>query len=128
MEYIHPEGFPTPGVPLSYGVRAGDLLFVSGQTATDAAGEVYVGDFAEEVTRTLDNVQRILEAAGAGFADVVKVGAYLTNASLAPVFNRLYAERVGDRPPARTTVVTGFAHANVRVEVDAIAWLGDSAQ
>ncbi|MDN3359185.1 RidA family protein [Actinomadura sp. DC4] len=124
MQTIHPDHFPVPVVPLSHGVRAGDLLFVSGQVATDADGNVFVGDFEAEVNSAIDNVEAVLEAGGASLADVVKVGAYLSNAALFPRFNEVYARRIGNVPPARTTVVVDFGHPDVRVEVEAIAHLG----
>jgi 2-iminobutanoate/2-iminopropanoate deaminase len=124
IERIHPEGWPAPDVPLSYATRAGGFVFVSGQVATDAAGGVYVGDFAREVTSALDNVEAVLAAAGASLDQVVKVGAFLSNATLFAPFNEIYRARFAAAPPARTTVVVGFGHPNVRVEIEAIAYLG----
>ena len=124
IERIHPEGWPTPVVPLSSATRAGGFVFVSGQTATDADGGVYIGDFAREVTSALDNVEAVLAAAGAALDQVVKVGAFLSNATLFAPFNEIYRARFGAAPPARTTVVVDFGHPNVRVEIEAIAYLG----
>jgi 2-iminobutanoate/2-iminopropanoate deaminase len=124
IERIHPAEFPAPTVPLSHGTRAGGFLFVSGQVATTDDGDVYVGDFEREVTSALDNVQAVLRAGGADLGDIVKVGAYLSNATLFAPFNRVYAQRFADAPPARTTVVVDFGHPNVRVEIDAIAYVG----
>lgn len=123
MTAVFPEAVPRPIVPLSPGMRAGDLLFVSGQVATGADGRVYRGDFDREVAMTLDNVEAVLVAGGATVADVVKVGAWISDADLFARFNEIYAERFGDPRPARTTVVVGFGHPDVRVEVDAIAYL-----
>jgi len=128
MRTVHPDHFPAPVVPLSHGVRAGDLLYVSGQVATAPDGSVLVGDFEAEVNSAIDNVEAVLQAAGASLADVVKVGAYLSNAALFARFNEVYARRIGDVPPARTTVVVGFGHPDVRVELDAVAYLGDADQ
>jgi 2-iminobutanoate/2-iminopropanoate deaminase len=124
MQTVHPGHFPTPAVPLSHGVRAGDLFFVSGQVATGPDGAVLVGDFEAEVNSAIDNVEAVLHAGGATLADVVKVGAFLSNAALFAPFNEIYARRIGDVPPARTTVVVGFGHPDVRVEIEAIAHLG----
>lgn len=124
MQTVHPDHFPTPAVPLSHGVRAGDLLFVSGQVATGPDGAVLVGDFEAEVNSAIDNVEAVLQAGGASLADVVKIGAYLSNAALFARFNEVYARRIVSGPPARTTVVVGFGHPDVRVELDAIAYLG----
>jgi len=124
IERIHPAGVPAPGVPLSPATRAGGFVFVSGQVATDDDGEVYLGDFAREVESTLDNLEAVLAAAGARIDQIVKVGAYLTNATLFAPFNEVYARRFGTAPPARTTVVVDFGRADVRVEIDAIAYVG----
>lgn len=111
-------------VPFSAGYRAGDFLFVSGQIATQPDGSVLIGDFDAEVNLALDNVEAILKQGGAEFSDVVKINAWLSNSLLFKRFNELYRLRFSDAPPARTTVVVAFAHADVQVEVDAIAYLG----
>jgi 2-iminobutanoate/2-iminopropanoate deaminase len=98
-------------------------VFVSGQTATTDDGRVYVGDFAREVESALDNVERVLAAAGASWQQVVRVGAFLSNAMLFAQFNEIYARRVGSDRPARTTVVVAFGHPDVRVEIEAIAYV-----
>ena len=123
MITVFPESIAAPPVPLSPGVVAGGTLYVSGQVASDAEGAVYRGDFDREVTMTLDNVERVLVGGGASWSDVVKVGAWLGDISLFARFNELYAARLGDHRPARTTVVVEFGHPDVRVEVDAIAHL-----
>lgn len=123
MSAIFPESVALPPVPLSPAVRAGDFIFVSGQVATDADGHIYAGDFAREVEMALDNVEAILVAADAGLSDVVKVGAWLSRQELFEQFNELYAARMGSHRPARTTVVVGFGHPDVRIEVDATAYV-----
>ena len=124
IERFHPEGFPTPPVPLSSATKAGDFVFVSGQVATDRDGTVYVGDFTREVETTLDNVEAILAAAGARPDQIVKIGAFLSNAILFAPFNEIYRRRFPEAPPARTTVVVAFGHKDVRVEIEAIAYVG----
>jgi 2-iminobutanoate/2-iminopropanoate deaminase len=124
MQPIHPENAPAPAVPLSPGMRAGDFVYVSGQVPTNTDGSVLIGDFTSEVNGALDNVEAVLRAAGAGFAQVVKVNAFLSNAALFGPFNEIYASRIGSPPPARTTVVVGFGHPDVRVEIEAVAYLG----
>lgn len=124
IERLQPAHLSAPAVPLSPGTSAGGFVFVSGQTATTEDGRVYVGDFAREVASALDNVEAILRAGGASWEHVVRVGAYLSNAALFAPFNEIYARRVASPPPARTTVVVAFGHPDVRVEIDAIAYLG----
>ena len=117
---------PPPPVPLSPAVRAGDFVFVSGQVASRADGTVAIGSFEEEVRTTFDNVDRILAAAGAARRDVVKVNAYLSNSILFAEFNDLYRQLFPGARPARTTMVTAFGHADVRVEVEVIAYVPSS--
>jgi 2-iminobutanoate/2-iminopropanoate deaminase len=124
IERFHPAGFPAPAVPLSHATKAGDFVFVSGQVATDADGNVYVGDFTREVESVLDNVEAVLEAADARLDQLVKIGAFLSNATLFAPFNEVYRRRFPDAPPARTTVVVDFGHPDVRVEIEAIAYVG----
>lgn len=115
---------PAP-VPLSAGYRAGDFVFVSGQIAARPDGSVMIGDFAEEVTLALDNVEAVLAAAGTDLSAVVKINAWLANPLLFTVFNEVYRARLPQPPPARTTVAVAFAHPDVRVEIDAIAYFGN---
>jgi 2-iminobutanoate/2-iminopropanoate deaminase len=124
IERIQPAGLAVPAVPLSPAVRAGDFVFVSGQTATADGGGIYIGDFAREVISALDNVETVLAAAGARLDQVVKVGAFLSNATLFAPFNEVYRKRFGSAPPARTTIVVDFGHPDVRVEIEAVAYLG----
>ena len=124
IERFHPEGFPPPAVPLSPATKAGDFVFVSGQVATDQDNNVFVGDFTREVESTLDNVEAVLAAAGARLDQIVKVNAFLSNATLFAPFNEVYARRFGAAPPARTTLVVGFGAPDVRVEIEAVAYLG----
>lgn len=123
IERINPEALPSHSTPFSHATRAGGFVFVSGQTAM-ADGDIYVGDFAREVDSALDNLESVLAAAGARLDQVVRVGAYISNALLFAPFNEIYRKRFGTELPARTTVVTAFAHPNVRIEVEAIAYVG----
>ena len=107
-------------IPLSPSRRVGDFIYVSGMVAKD----FYVGDFPTEVNSTLDRISEELAKHGADLSHVVKVGAYLSNSLLFSEFNEVYAERFGDNRPTRTTVVVDFAHSNVRVEMDAVAYVG----
>ena len=125
MPAIQREDVAAFSLPFSAGYRAGDFVFVSGQIASRADGTVLTGDFDAEVNLTLDNIETVLKCAGADFSNVVKINAWLSNSLLFARFNELYRERFLDAPPARTTVVVAFAHADVRVEIDAIAYLGE---
>jgi len=106
----------------SQGLRAGDFVFVSGQGPLDPKTGKVVGDNIEEQTaRVLENIKAILEAGGAGMADVVKVSAHLSDMSLFERYNRVYASYFPDPKPTRTTV--GSQLPGILVEIDAIAYV-----
>ena len=109
--------------PYSLGVRAtGEFLFVSGQGPWDPRTRKFERGTVREQTRlTLENVRRIVEAAGARMPDVVSCRVYLqelTAASFAEM-NSVYSEYWPDKSPARTTV--GAQLLNIDVEIDCVA-------
>lgn len=113
----------SPAGAYSQGIRAGDFVFVAGQGPLDPATGQVVGETIEEQTeRTLENVKAILEAAGATMADVVKATVHLSDLSLFPRYNEVYASYFPDPKPARTTV--GSALLGILVEIDVIAYVG----
>ena len=108
----------------SPGIRAGDFVFVSGQVGRDPATGQVAGETIEEQTaRALENVKAILEAAGATMADVVKVGAHLSDLALFERYNRVYATYFPDPKPTRTTVGSHLP-STLLVEIDAMAYVG----
>lgn len=123
---VIPAQGPTARGHYSPGMRAGNLLFVSGQLAITPQGESLAGADLETQTRqALANLLAVVEAAGGSLDRVVRVTAYLADAQGWPVFNRIYAEVFGAHRPARAVVpVQPFAGGFV-VEVEAVAVLGD---
>lgn len=108
----------------SQGLRAGDFVFVSGQGPLDPTTGQIVGDTIEEqTTRVLENIKAILEAGGAGMADVVKVTAHLSDLENFERYNKVYATYFPDPKPTRTTV--GSQLLGILVEIDAIAYVGE---
>lgn len=120
---------PAPAHTFSQGVLAGQLLQVSGQGPVDPATNEYVfaGDVAAQTTRTLQNVEAILKAAGATMADVVMLRVYLTTrddfAAMNEAYGTFLAERLGHDAvlPSRTTVMVGLPREEMLVEIDALA-------
>jgi reactive intermediate/imine deaminase len=104
-------------------VRAGDLLFVSGVVPVDEEGEVVGGDdVAAQARQVFANMARVLEAAGAAFADVVKVTVFLTDVGDRPLINPVRQEVFGETRPASTLVeVAGLAIPGAKIEVEAVA-------
>jgi 2-iminobutanoate/2-iminopropanoate deaminase len=108
--------------PYSQAIVAGDLVFCAGQLPTNAAtGEFLTGTIEEETERTLRNLGAVLDAAGVGFADVVKTTVFLTNMDDFAAMNGVYATFFPDPPPARTTVAVKALPKGFKVEVEAIA-------
>jgi len=117
------QGAP-PGGAYSQGQRAGDFGFISGQGPVDPqSGRVVGNNISEQTVRVLENVRAILEAAGAGMADVVRVTALLSDLSLFDEYNRVYGDYFPDPKPTRTTV--GSQLPGILIEIDAIAYVAD---
>jgi 2-iminobutanoate/2-iminopropanoate deaminase len=108
--------------PYVQGVRAGRLLFVSGQVALDpATGVLVAGGIEDQTRRVMDNLAAILEAGGSGLERVVKATVYLTDLELFEAMNRVYASFFPGERPARVCVEVSRLPRNSLVEIDAIA-------
>ncbi|MGC4063570.1 MAG: RidA family protein [Polyangiaceae bacterium] len=110
--------------PYSQAVRAGSLLFVSGQIPLDPdTMELAGADIESQTRRVLENLKAVLTAAGCSFASVTKTTIYLTNLADFAEVNRIYGEYFASPFPARATVGVAALPRNSRVEIDAIAVL-----
>ena len=122
------DGIPAPVAPYAHAVRAGPLLFVTGQLPLDpATGEVVGTAVAAQTDAVIGNLIRVLELCGASLADVVQTRAYLTSMDLYEEFNRAYGRHFGAGLPARTCVAVGGLARGALVEIDAVAVLADGA-
>lgn len=110
----------------SPGMRAGKLLFVSGQIAITPQGESLASARLDVQTRqALANLRAVVEAAGGTLEHVARVTVYLADPNGWPAFNQVYAEFFGSHRPARSVVPVNPFHGGFLVEVDAIAVLAD---
>jgi 2-iminobutanoate/2-iminopropanoate deaminase len=108
--------------PYSQAIIAGDLIFCAGQGAIDpATQDLRHGTVEEETERTLRNLEAVLDAAGATFADVVKTTVFLADINDFAAMNEVYAGFFPDPPPARTTVEVAALPKGFKVEIEAIA-------
>ena len=109
--------------PYSQAIRAGGLLFCSGQVALDPATGALVGgdDVAAQTRRVLDNLAAVLEAGDASFDSVVKATIFLKDMNDFATVNEIYAERFRAAPPARSTVEVSRLPKDVKVEIELIA-------
>lgn len=121
-----PNGSPALG-PYSHAVRAGQLLFVSGQGpfAKDGSGAV-AGTVEEETRRTMDNLKAVLEDAGSGLEHVIKTMCFLDDIETFKAFNEVYASYFPEHPPARSCVEVARLPLNIKVEVEAIAMIPEA--
>jgi 2-iminobutanoate/2-iminopropanoate deaminase len=115
---------PAPVGPYSPGMGFEQLIFVSGQGATDhATGRLSGPDIEAQTEQCLKNVQAILEAAGSSLKHVLRCGVFLTDMTEFQRMNAVYSRMFDGHRPARTTVqVAALPHEGLRVEIDAIAY------
>ena len=126
LEAIETAQAPAPVGPYNQAVRAGNLLFCSGQIALDPASGSLVGagDVALETRQVLANLLAVLDAAGARPSQVVRTTVFLADLADFATVNGLYAEVFGAGvSPARACVQVAALPKGARVEIDAIAFL-----
>jgi 2-iminobutanoate/2-iminopropanoate deaminase len=123
-QIIQTDAAPAPIGPYNQAVRAGDLLFISGQIALIPGTDNLInGTVAEEATQVMTNLKAILEAAGADFNHVVKTTIFLSDMSLFAAVNEVYGSYFTGEYPARETVAVKGLPKNVQVEISMIASL-----
>ncbi len=109
------------GLPFSDGIVAGNTLYVAGQEGSDDSGKLAEGGIGPETTAALDNVQKVLKAAGFELKDVVSVTVYLADIHEFPDMNKVYRSVMPDPKPARATIQAAALVNNARIEISAIA-------
>ena len=123
-EAIASDAAPKAIGPYSQAIRAGSLLFVSGQIPLDpATGAMVEGDIAAQTRRVFANLKAILEAAGASFDNVVRTTVYLADMNDFATVNEIYGTYFSSPAPARATVQAARLPKDARVEIDLIASL-----
>ena len=111
--------------PYSQAIRAGSLLFVSGQVPIDpASGQIINGDIAAQTHRVFQNIGEILKAGGASFDHVVRTTVFLADMNDFSAMNEAYATYFTAPAPARATVQVSRLPKDARVEIDVIAAFG----
>ena len=123
-EAVHTEAAPAPfqGAPYSQAIKAGGLVFVSGQVALRPGSSEPVSDaIGDQTEQVFANLRAILEAAGSSLERVVKTTVYLTDFGDFQGMNEVYKQHVGELPPARATVEVSKLPAGALVEIEAIA-------
>jgi 2-iminobutanoate/2-iminopropanoate deaminase len=124
---VRTEEAPAPfqGAPYSQAISAAGLVFVAGQVALRPEHAEIVGDTIQEQTeQVFANLRAILEAAGSGLDRLVKTTVYLADFGDFAGMNEVYAQHVGDQPPARATIEVSALPSGAKVEIEAIALAG----
>ena len=110
-------------------LRAGNLLFISGQIPLDPATGVLVeGSMAEQADRVMKNLTAVLAGAGLDFSHVVRTTVFINDMDQFAAMNEVYSKYVVDPPPARSTVQVARLPRNVAIEIDAIAVFAQVAE
>jgi len=110
--------------PYSQAVRAGNVLFASGQIPIDpATGEFVAGGIAEQTEQVMRNLSQVFAAAGASLNQVVKTTVFLADMNDFTAMNEVYGRYFDENPPARATVQAGRLPRDAKVEIEAIAVL-----
>ncbi|MGC8832312.1 MAG: RidA family protein [Candidatus Bathyarchaeia archaeon] len=122
-EVVRTDDAPAPVGPYSQAIKIGNLCFVSGQAGLDPkTGERVPGGVEAETRQILENIERILEAAGSSLSQVVKVTVFLRDMKDYPGMNKVYERFFPRDPPARTTVQAAPPR-DFNVEMDVIAYI-----
>jgi 2-iminobutanoate/2-iminopropanoate deaminase len=122
---IRTEAAPAPfqGAPYNQAIVAGDLVFVAGQLGLRPGDTAVEGDIGSQTEQALANLAAILEAAGSSMDKLVKTSVFLADLDDFQGMNDVYATKVGDRPPARSTFQVARLPSGALVEIEAIAHL-----
>ena len=124
LESIHTDGAPAAIGPYSQATVAGGFLFTAGQIGLDPAlGNLVGPGISEQAYRVFVNLRAVLEAAGAGFGDVVKTTVYVADMADFGELNAIYAEHFSEPYPARSTIEAGSLPMGAKVEIDVVARL-----
>ena len=112
--------------PYVHAVRAGGLLFCSGQIPIDPrTGELVGATAAEQAGRCLENLAAVCQAAGASLGDAVRLTVYLTDMTSFAAVNEVYGSFFENDPPARVAIGVAALPRGARVEIDAVVALGE---
>jgi 2-iminobutanoate/2-iminopropanoate deaminase len=112
---------PFQGAPYSQAIKAGGLVFVSGQLGLEPGETEISGTIQEQTEQIFRNLRAILEEAGSGLDRIVKTTVFLTDLANFQGMNEVYAQHVGADRPARSTVGIAELPSGALVEIEAIA-------
>jgi len=109
------------GLPFSDGIVAGNTLYIAGQEGSDDSGKLVAGGIAAETKAALENIQKVIKAAGFDLKDIVSVTVYLADIHEFGDMNKVYKSFMPDPKPARATIQAAALVNDARIEISAIA-------
>ena len=124
-QIVRPQGLPDPGATRAYshGVRVGNLLYLAGQTGTDAQPRPGVGRFELQTRRTFERMRLILEASGGSLDNLVTMTVFITDMRFGDEFVRLRGEILRSDFPASALIgISSLANPEALLEIQAVAW------
>jgi aminoacrylate peracid reductase len=125
FESINPPQFPVPIAPYSAATKAGNTIYVSGTLALGEGGKVlFPGDCRAQTRHVLETIKTVLEAAGAGLADVAFNHIFLTDWADYQAMNAVYANYFPGAKPARYCIQCGLVKPGLVVEIASVAHIG----
>jgi 2-iminobutanoate/2-iminopropanoate deaminase len=123
---VRTESAPAPfqGAPYSQGIKAGELVFVSGQLGLKPGDTEFSGGIAEQTEQVISNIRAILEEAGSGLDRLVKTTVFLVDLGDFQAMNEVYGRHMGAEPPARATFQVAALPSGALVEIEVVAAAG----
>ena len=121
-EIIHTDGAPKAIGPYSQALRAGEMIFTSGQLGLDpASGKLVEGGIEAQTRQVLENLGKILRASGSDVGNILKTTIFITKIDEFPLVNKIYGESFPADPPARSTVEVSRLPMGALIMIDAVA-------
>ncbi|MFZ6001442.1 MAG: RidA family protein [Bacteroidota bacterium] len=121
-EVVYSANAPEPIGPYSQAIKAGNMLFISGQIAIQkSSGQILTANIVDETQQVMKNLDEVLKAGGMTFANVVKTTIFLKSMGDFPKVNEVYGSYFASQPPARETVEVSGLPKGVNVEISCIA-------
>lgn len=121
-EVVYSSNAPEPIGPYSQAIKAGNMLFVSGQIAIQkSSGQILTANIDDETKQVMSNLSDVLRAGGMDFSNVVKTTIFLKSMGDFPKVNEIYGSYFTSNPPARETVEVSRLPKDVNVEISCIA-------
>ncbi|RKD27957.1 endoribonuclease L-PSP [Caminicella sporogenes DSM 14501] len=122
LKVVHTDKAPAAVGPYSQAIKAGNLLFVSGQIPINpATGELVKGSIEDETRQCLENAKAILEEAGSSLNKVVKATVFIKDMNQFGRINEVYGQYFAEHKPARACIEVARLPKDVNVEIEMIA-------